>query len=119
MKIYSDECLSPDFTEHLNKRGLEADCAQDQGFCGKPDEFHFEYAVKNEQFLITRNGKHFKLIAKGRPHYGVLCVEGDMQTWEYAEISIQIENFVRKYCAQLNDSIYYFSKRGLKWIIHK
>jgi hypothetical protein len=58
MRLYADEDIE-DIVELLRMEGVNITSARELGHRGKPDEFHAGLALKQRQFLLTKNDKHF------------------------------------------------------------
>ncbi|MGH7409272.1 MAG: DUF5615 family PIN-like protein [Candidatus Methylomirabilales bacterium] len=77
MKFYLDEDLSPRIGERLRQRGLDAISAIEAGNIQLSDRDQLAFAVSEGRSLVTRNARHFVLlaqeaIARQKPHAGII-----------------------------------------------
>lgn len=85
MKFYLDEDLFPQISERLRKRGIDAVSAFEVGNVQLSDREQLAYAAHKRRCLVTRNVRHFILLAqeairRQQPHAGIIlcppCLRG-------------------------------------------
>ncbi len=79
LKIYTDENVDIRVSEGLNRRGIKAFSAIEDGMVGVADMEHFKYALTTQSVIFTHD-HHFleiakKLTGEGKNHWGVIFVE--------------------------------------------
>jgi predicted nuclease of predicted toxin-antitoxin system len=80
MKLYLDEDLSPQIARRLREIGVDAVSAHETGNVQLSDREQLSYAAAEGRALVTRNVRHFVVLAKDaiarqEPHAGiVLCL---------------------------------------------
>ncbi len=77
MKFYLDEDLSPRVVAALREKGIDAESAHEAGNLQISDREQLAYAAERKRCLVTRNARHYVLLAseainQGRPHSGIL-----------------------------------------------
>lgn len=79
MKFYLDEDLTPKIAEALRKKGIDAVSAHETGNIHLSDPEQLAYAGREGRCLVTRNARHFVLLAREAiqhqaPHAGILVL---------------------------------------------
>ena len=77
MKFYLDEYLSPKIAEGLRSKGIDVVSAHEAGNIQLSDPEQLSYATHERRCLVTRNARHFLLLARDaiqqqKPHAGIL-----------------------------------------------
>lgn len=91
MKFYLDEDLSPQIAERLRKRGIHAVSAFEAGNIQLSDREQLAYAAKGRRCLVTRNIRHFILLAQEairlqQPHAGIIPCPPSIRGFEIRAI---------------------------------
>lgn len=76
MKLFIDECLSPQLARHLNMTG-EHDAAhpRDIGRLGEPDHVVLSRCLAEDRVIVTENAVDFrKLVAREEIHPGLILL---------------------------------------------
>ena len=102
MKYYLDEDISPQISEILRKKGIDAVSAQDVGKVQCSDFDHLSYAAKEKRCMVTRNRNDFiKLTVQffndNRPHFGVLIIPYTYPGDRFALIASEIKKYTIKH----------------------
>ncbi|MEZ8217686.1 putative nuclease, contains PIN domain, potential toxin-antitoxin system component [Candidatus Fervidibacteria bacterium JGI MDM2 SSWTFF-3-K9] len=80
LKIYLDECISPDLASAMRQRGWDVISAHEVGLVGVTDEEQLEFAAQTGRVLLTFDIRDFQELAKrwlqqGREHAGILLCQ--------------------------------------------
>jgi len=76
LKLFIDECLSPQLARHLNMTG-EHDAAhpRDMGRLGEPDHVVLSRCLAEDRVIVTENAVDFrKLVAREEVHPGLILL---------------------------------------------
>lgn len=76
MKLFIDECLSPQLAERLNQTGLhEAVHPRDYGRLGEPDHIVLQRCLAEDRTIVTQNARDFrKLVGAVDIHPGLIIL---------------------------------------------
>ena len=77
MKFYLDEDLTPKLADALRRKGIDTTSAHEVGNLQLSDREQLAYAAQENRCLVTRNARHFVLLARDSiqrqtPHSGIL-----------------------------------------------
>ncbi len=91
MKLYLDEDLSPRIAERLRQRGIDAVSAFEAGHVQRSDREQLLYAAQEGRGLVTRNVRHFVLLAqeairRQEPHAGIILCPSSIRGFEIGTI---------------------------------
>jgi len=80
LKIYLDECVSPDLASAMRQRGWDVLSAHEVGLVGVTDEEQLEFATQIGRVLLTFDVQDFQKLAKrwleqGREHASILLCQ--------------------------------------------
>jgi predicted nuclease of predicted toxin-antitoxin system len=76
LKLFIDECLSPQLAHHLNATGLhDAAHPRDFGRLGEPDHVVLARCIAEDRVIVTENAVDFrKLAARQEIHPGLIIL---------------------------------------------
>ena len=76
MKLFIDECLSPQLAQHLNATGMhDATHPRDLGRLGEPDHVVLARCIAEDRVIVTENAVDFrKLAARQDIHPGLIIL---------------------------------------------
>ena len=76
MRLFIDECISPELARRLNEAGLhEAIHPRDYGRLGEPDHIVLRRCLDEDRTIVTQNARDFrKLIGKEAIHPGLIIL---------------------------------------------
>lgn len=76
MRLFIDECLSPQLVRHLNMTGEhDATHPRDMGRLGEPDHVVLERCLSEDRVIVTENAVDFrKLVAREEVHPGLILL---------------------------------------------
>lgn len=76
MRLFIDECLSPQLARHLNEIGEhDAVHPRDRGRLGEPDHAVLAQCVIEDRVIVTENAVDFrKLVAREELHPGLIIL---------------------------------------------
>lgn len=91
MKLFIDECLSPDYATRLNERGHDAVHPLHVGRRGQLDHTVVAVCIAEDRAIVTENIGDFKaLLGAEDIHPGLIALpqSGKEQVWRLLEIAI-------------------------------
>ena len=102
MKFYLDEDLSPKIAEALRRKGMDAVSAHEAGNIQFSDPEQLSYASREGRCLVTRNARHFLVLAKDairrqRPHAGILLCSPRFTGAEIRTLVDQLSLVAKRY----------------------
>ncbi len=76
MRLFIDECLSPQLAQHLNATGVhDAAHPRDVGRLGEPDHVVVTRCIAEDRVIVTENAVDFrKLVARQDIHPGLIIL---------------------------------------------
>jgi predicted nuclease of predicted toxin-antitoxin system len=76
LKLFIDECLSPQLAQHLNTTGRhDAAHPRDLGRLGEPDHVVLARCIAEDRVIVTENAVDFrKLVARQDIHPGLIIL---------------------------------------------
>lgn len=76
MRLFVDECLSPQLARHLNEAGEhDAIHPRDMGRLGEPDHLVLARCLTEDRVIVTENAVDFrKLVAREELHPGLIIL---------------------------------------------
>lgn len=76
LKLFIDECLSPQLARHLNATGEhDAVHPRDRGRLGEPDHVVLALCIAEDRVIVTENAVDFrKLVAREELHPGLIVL---------------------------------------------
>lgn len=76
MRLFIDECLSPQLARHLNMTGEhDATHPRDMGRLGEPDHVVLARCLSEDRVIVTENAIDFrKLVAREEVHPGLVLL---------------------------------------------
>lgn len=76
MRLFIDECLSPQLADHLNATGEhDATHPRDMGRLGEPDHVVLSRCLAEDRVIVTENAIDFrKLVAREEVHPGLILL---------------------------------------------
>lgn len=76
MRLFVDECLSPQLARHLNEAGEhDAIHPRDMGQLGEPDHLVLARCLTEDRVIVTENAVDFrKLVAREELHPGLIIL---------------------------------------------
>lgn len=76
MRLFIDECLSPQLARHLNETGEhDAIHPRDMGRLGEPDHVVLARCLAEDRVIVTENAVDFrKLVAREELHPGLILL---------------------------------------------
>lgn len=76
MRLFIDECLSPQLAQHLNATGThDATHPRDVGRLGEPDHVILARCIAEDRVIVTENAVDFrKLVARQDIHPGLIIL---------------------------------------------
>jgi predicted nuclease of predicted toxin-antitoxin system len=91
MRFYLDEDLSSKIAEGLRKRGADGVSALEVGNTQLPDREQLRYAARGGRCLVTRNVRHFTVLARdairrNEPHAGIALCPPSIRSFETGKI---------------------------------
>jgi predicted nuclease of predicted toxin-antitoxin system len=80
LKVYLDECISPDLASAMRQRGWDVVSAHEVGLVGVTDEEQLEFATQTGRVLLTFDVRDFQELAErwaqqGKEHAGILLCQ--------------------------------------------
>ncbi len=95
LRIYLDECISPDLASAMRQRGWDVISAHEVGLVGVTDEEQLEFAVQTGRVLLTFDVRDFQELAnrwlqQGREHAGILLCQ-HLPKQAYGKLLKQLE----------------------------
>ncbi len=108
MKFYLDEDLSPQIAERLRKRGINAVSAFEVGNVQLSDREQLAYAAQGGRCLVTRNVRHFILLAqeairRQQPHAGIILCPPSIRGFETGAIVAALTRLAKRFPRGLGD----------------
>jgi len=102
MKFYLDEDLSPQIAERLRKRGIDAVSAFEAGNVQASDREQPAYAADEGRCLVTRNVRHFILLAqeairRQQPHAGIILCPPSIRGFETGAIVAALTRLAKRF----------------------
>lgn len=102
MKFYLDEDLSPRIAERLRKRGIDAVSAFEAGNVQLSDREQLAYAAQEGRCLVTRNVRHFILLAqeairRQEPHAGIILCSPNIRGFETGTIVHAVTRLAKQF----------------------
>jgi predicted nuclease of predicted toxin-antitoxin system len=106
MRLYLDEDLSPQIAQRLRRAGVDAVSAVEAGNVQFSDREQLRYAAAEGRTLVTRNVRHFVVLAKEaiarqEPHAGIVLCASSLRGFEIARIAAALERVVQRHPAGL------------------
>ena len=76
MRLFIDECLSPQLAQHLNATGMhDVTHPRDVGRLGEPDHVVLARCIAEDRVIVTENAVDFrKLVARQDIHPGLIIL---------------------------------------------
>jgi predicted nuclease of predicted toxin-antitoxin system len=76
LKLFIDECLSPQLAQHLNATGMhDATHPRDMGRLGDPDQVVLARCIAEDRVIVTENAVDFrKLVSRQDIHPGLIIL---------------------------------------------
>jgi len=118
MKFYLDEDLSPQIAERLRKRGIHAVSAFEAGNIQLSDREQLAYAAQAGRCLVTRNVRHFILLAQEairlqQPHAGIILCPPSIRGFEIRALIDALTRLAKQFPQGLGeyDVLYLSSQR--------
>jgi predicted nuclease of predicted toxin-antitoxin system len=118
MKFYLDEDLSPQIAERLRKRGIDAVSALEAGNIQLSDREQLVYAADAGRCLVTRNVRHFVLLAqeairRQQPHAGIIFCPPTIRGFETRAIVDALTRLAKQFPRGLGEyDVLYLPSRG-------
>jgi predicted nuclease of predicted toxin-antitoxin system len=108
MKLYLDEDLSPRIADRLHMMGWDAVSAIEVGNVQCSDWEQLAYAARERRSLVTRNGRHFLVLAgdavrRQEPHAGIIVCPPSIRGSEVSEIVSRLLRLAKRYPAGLGE----------------
>lgn len=102
MKFYLDEDLAPQIAARLRTKGVDAVSALDVGNIQRPDRDQLRYAAGEGRCLVTRNVRHFVVLAQDairrqEPHAGIVLCSPSIRGFEVAKIADALIRLARRF----------------------
>jgi len=102
MKFYLDEDLTQKIAESLRRKGVDAVSAHETGNIQLSDREQLAYAGREGRCLVTRNARHFVLLARDAvqnqsPHAGILVLSTRFTGAEIRALVDQLFRVVKRY----------------------
>lgn len=102
MKFYLDEDLSPRIAERLRRKGIDAVCAFEVGNVQISDREQLAYAARECRSLVTRNTRHFILLAQDairrqEPHAGIILCAPSIRGSEIQTIAERLVRVAKQF----------------------
>lgn len=118
MKFYLDEDLSPQIAERLRKRGIHAVSAFEAENIQLSDREQLAYAAQAGRCLVTRNVRHFILLAQEairlqQPHAGIILSPPSIRGFEIRALIDALTRLAKQFPQGLGeyDVLYLSSQR--------
>jgi hypothetical protein len=118
MKFYLDEDLSPQIAERLRKRGINTVSAFEAGNVQLSDREQLAYAAQAGRCLVTRNVRHFILLAQEairqqELHAGIILCPPSIRGFETGAIVDALTRLARHFPRGLGEyDVLYLPSRG-------
>ena len=108
MKFYLDEDLAPQIAARLRTKGVDAVSALEAGNAQLPDRDQLRYAARERRCLVTRNVRHFVVLARDairrqEPHAGIVLCPPSIRGFEITKITAALTRLAQKYPAGLGE----------------
>lgn len=108
MKLYLDEDLSPQISERLRKRGIDAVSALEVGNAQLSDREQLAYAAEAGRCLVTRNVRHFVVLAREavrreQPHAGIILCPSSIRGFEVRIIVDALTRLAKRFPEGLDE----------------
>lgn len=102
MKFYLDEDLSPTLAQMLRRKRLDAVSAYEAGNIQLSDPEQLAYAGREGRCLVTRNARHFVILARDAihrqtPHAGILLVSPRFTGAEIRTLADRLYRMAKQY----------------------
>jgi len=102
VKFYLDEDLSPTLAETLRRKGSDAVSAHEVGNIQLSDPEQLAYASREGRCLVTRNARHFLILARDAihrqaPHAGILLISPRFTGAEIRILADQLARMAKRY----------------------
>jgi predicted nuclease of predicted toxin-antitoxin system len=102
MRLYLDEDLSPRIAERLRRKGYDAVSAIEVENTQCSDWEQLAYAARERRSLVTRNGRHFLVLAndavrRQEPHSGIIICPPSIRGFEVSEIVSRLLRLAKRY----------------------
>lgn len=102
MKFYLDEDLTPRIAEVLRRKGVDAVSAHEVGNIQLSDPEQLTYAGRESRCLVTRNARHFLVLARDAiqhqvPHAGILILSPRFTGAEVRALADQLLRVAKQY----------------------
>lgn len=93
MRLFIDECLSPELANRLNGSGAhEAVHPRDYGRLGEPDHAVLRRCLDEDRTIVTQNARDFrKLVGREEVHPGLIILPavGRERSWTLLQAALQ------------------------------
>ena len=108
MRLSLDEELSPRIAERLRGKGCDAVSAIEVGNVQCSDWEQLAYAARERRSLVTRNGRHFLVLAndavrRQEPHAGIIVCPPSIRGSEVMEIVSRLLRLTKRYPTGLGE----------------
>ena len=102
MKFYLDEDLAPQIAARLRTKGIDAVSALEVGNVQLPDSNQLRYAGREGRCLVTRNVRHFVVLAQDairrqEPHAGIVLCPPSIRGFEIMKITAALTRLARQF----------------------
>ncbi|MEW6681828.1 MAG: DUF5615 family PIN-like protein [Nitrospirota bacterium] len=102
MKLYLDEDLSPTLAQMLRRKGIDAVSAHEIGNLQLADPEQLAYAGREGRCLVTRNARHFVMLARDAihrqtPHAGILLISPRFTGAEVRTLTDRLSRTAKQY----------------------
>ena len=102
MKFYQDEDLSPQIARRLRETGVDAVSTSEAGNVQCSDREQLRYAAREKRALVTRNVRHFVMLAKEaiarqEPHAGIVLCSTSLRGFEIARIAAALKRLAQRH----------------------
>ncbi len=102
MKFYLDEDLAPQIAARLRTKGIDAVSALEVGNVQLPDSNQLRYAGREGRCLVTRNVRHFVVLAldairRQEPHAGIVLCPPSIRGFEITKITAALTRLARQF----------------------
>jgi predicted nuclease of predicted toxin-antitoxin system len=102
MRYYLDEDLSRQIAERLRRKGCDTVSAIEAGNIQCSDWGQLAYAARERRSLVTRNGRHFLVLAhdavrRQGPHSGIIICPPSSRGSEVTEIVSRLLRLAKRY----------------------
>ncbi len=98
MRLFIDECLSPELARRLNETGIhDAIHPRDYGRLGEPDHLVLRRCLDEDRVIVTQNARDFrKLVRREVLHPGLIILPAAGRERSWAMLLSVIEAITRR-----------------------